>query len=111
MSKRISRRCNDGNPNGAVVESLETRVLLAAGVPDPTFGQGGVVSPIIGPPVIMNDQANAVALEGDGKILVAGTSRGPISVLDLLRYNSDGTRDLTFGTVGRTGDPLSAPGS
>ncbi len=67
---------------------------------DPTFGlEGIVIEDISG----QNDFANAIAIQNDGKILVGGISNG-ISINDfvILRYNSDGTLDNTFGTSGVT---------
>ena len=43
------------------------------------------------------DSANAIALQQDGKILVAGSSNNNIA---LLRYNSDGSLDETFNDFG-----------
>ncbi len=45
----------------------------------------------------VNDQAQAVALQPDGKIVVAGTSPGGFSVV---RFLSSGELDTTFGTSG-----------
>jgi len=42
-------------------------------------------------------QANAVALQADGKIVVAGTSGNDFAVV---RYNSDGSLDTSFDTDG-----------
>jgi uncharacterized delta-60 repeat protein len=89
--------------------------LNADGSVDSGFGnQGRVVTGIGGGRVVY--QAQAVALQGDGKILVAGnTQYGPgISIAPLgsvlLRYNPDGTLDGGFGSVGQVlpGTPDSA---
>ncbi|MCP4538197.1 MAG: hypothetical protein GY832_13740, partial [Chloroflexi bacterium] len=49
-----------------------------------------------------NDQANAVVIQSDGKIVVVGQS-GLSSATDfaLARYNSDGSLDTFFGTGGK----------
>jgi uncharacterized delta-60 repeat protein len=51
------------------------------------------------------DVANAIALQSDGKIVLAGTAdRGASSTqadFALARFNSDGTLDSTFGTAGK----------
>jgi len=64
------------------------------------FGTGGkVLTDIDG----RDDSANGVVLQPDGKIVVAGTSdRGSKHEDDfaLARYNTDGTLDSAFGTVG-----------
>ena len=66
---------------------------------DPTFGTGGVVtSDLTG----HDDSANAVVVQPDGKIVVAGiaqTAPGN-SDLGLARYNPDGTLDSSFGHGG-----------
>ncbi len=77
------------------LEGLEARALLNAGSLDPTFGTGGeVVTPF-------PDGSGVTGLvrQGDGK-LVAGGPFG--TVLALVRYNSDGTRDAYFATAGES---------
>jgi competence ComEA-like helix-hairpin-helix protein len=74
--------------------------LSAAGVLDPTFGTGGIVTTDFGG---SPDVGNAVAIQADGKIIVAGYGgplRTPIGFA-LARYNSDGSLDSTFGTDGK----------
>jgi len=46
------------------------------------------------------DAAYAVAVQADGRIVVAGTARA-YQTFALVRYDSDGTRDATFGNAGR----------
>ncbi|MGH9267957.1 MAG: hypothetical protein ACRD0D_07255, partial [Acidimicrobiales bacterium] len=68
----------------------------AAGDLDTAFGTGGVVTGPIG-------EASSVAVQGDGKVLAAGTAPGFVGHRGgflLARYNPDGTPDLTFGTKG-----------
>jgi len=60
---------------------------------DLTFGTGGKVTTDFGG----NDSGNAVVLQKDGKIVVAGTSGGDFAIA---RYNTDGSLDLTFGDNG-----------
>jgi len=45
-------------------------------------------------------QTNALALQADGKILVAGSSFGLVQSISLTRYDSDGSLDETFGSGG-----------
>lgn len=73
---------------------------LADGSLDASFGAGGTVTTSIGSE---HDEANAVAIQSDGKILAAG-SAGSATGLDaaLVRYNVDGSLDSTFGTGGMT---------
>ena len=62
---------------------------------DTSFGTGGKVTTDF---FSQNDQAFAVALQSDGKIIAAGST-----FLDfaLARYNSDGSLDATFGSGGK----------
>jgi uncharacterized delta-60 repeat protein len=74
----------------------------ASGDLDPTFGTGGKVTTNF---FNYNDQVDAVAMQSDGKIVVAGfanlSTGGQISNFALARYNTDGTLDTTFGTGGK----------
>ena len=69
---------------------------------DTTFGAGGKVTTDF-PSTL--DQANAVAIQSDGKIIIAGSQRVDIFTGDdnfaLLRYNPDGSLDPTFGSGGK----------
>ncbi len=60
---------------------------------DLTFGGSGTVRTEVG----ASYQLNAVAVQDDGKILVAGGSGGAFF---LLRYNANGSLDKTFGARG-----------
>ncbi|MEO7319254.1 MAG: choice-of-anchor D domain-containing protein, partial [Chthoniobacteraceae bacterium] len=65
---------------------------------DNGFGTGGIVTTPIGSG---NDSGRSVALQSDGKILVAGDSRvGSNNDFALVRYNTDGSLDSSFGTGG-----------
>jgi uncharacterized delta-60 repeat protein len=67
---------------------------------DAGFGTGGVAVTSLGAGA---DQAQAGALQSDGKIVVAGRTAptpGGLSDLFLLRFDPDGTLDGTFGTGG-----------
>jgi serralysin len=67
---------------------------------DPSFGSNGKVSNTIAD---ILDQANAVAIQPDNKIVVAGysklTNAGPFEAA-VLRYNANGSLDTSFGTNG-----------
>ncbi len=67
------------NPNGSL---------------DPAFGTGGLVTTDFG----STDQAFAVALQADGKIVTAGRRGSDVIVA---RYNADGSQDTLFGSNGR----------
>ena len=60
------------------------------GLLDTTFSGDGTVITAVGSG---DDQGMAVAIQGDGRIVVAGISSQDIAVV---RYNSDGSLDTTF---------------
>lgn len=67
----------------------------AGGAPEVSFGSGGVVvSPLAG------SSAAALALQPDGKILIAGAVAGQSGTGALLRFNADGSPDSDFGVAG-----------
>lgn len=73
--------------------------LLPSGAYDPAFGTGGRVNTDFNGG---QDQANAVAIQPDGKIVAAGFTRnGPDADFALARYLPDGSSDVAFGTGGR----------
>lgn len=73
----------------------------ATGLLDPTFGNAGIVPTAAIGPGLAGDTC-ALALQVDGKIVVAGASTNGNIVL--YRYNTDGTLDTTgFGTSGTGG--------
>jgi len=74
----------------------------ASGKPDLSFGTGGQVVTAVRQASI-SDQAFAVAVQPDGKILVAGLvfNRSYHSDFALVRYTPAGTLDASFGTQGR----------
>lgn len=68
------------------------------GTLDKSFNYDGTVSTQIGS---SDDQATAIALQEDRKIVVAGyTSNGEDTDFALARYNQDGSLDLDFGLGG-----------
>ena len=90
------------------------------GEPDPSFGDAGASR--LAPPLSHEASATAVAVQPDGKILIAGKTvdyqslANPIQYqwnLLLARFNQDGSPDMSFGTDGylRFASPnLPAPG-
>jgi uncharacterized delta-60 repeat protein len=67
---------------------------------DPSFGRAGRVLTNLG--ARSSADASAVALQPDGKIVVAGTDlTGGQSDFALARYNAGGTLDRSFGSGGR----------
>lgn len=73
----------------------------ANGSLDTTFGGAGIVTTSFS---TGSDRAYAVALQADGKIVVAGYATGGSgNVFAIARYNqSDGSLDATFGSGGKT---------
>ena len=84
-------------PNSLKVGYFELARYNPDGSLDTTFGSKGEVTTQIG----ARSFANAVALQPDGKILVAGLSELKAGDAFLIvRYNSDGSLDRTFGQTG-----------
>jgi len=82
------------------------------GTMDQTFGAGGkVVTDFFGFP----DDLTALALQSDGKILAAGTTardaEEELQDFALVRYNSDGSIDQSFGTAGKVATDFSGHSS
>ena len=71
----------------------------ANGTPDNSFDTDGIVTTDFG---TSNDRGQSVAVQADGKILVAGTSYngGSNDGFALVRYNANGTTDTSFDTDG-----------
>jgi uncharacterized delta-60 repeat protein len=86
-----------------LLEQLEDRLTPTAGVLDPTFGGGtGHVLSLF--PNETLAAANAVAVQSDSKIVIAGVAGYPSQSPTFLvaRYNADGSLDTSFGTGGYT---------
>ena len=84
------------------VERLENRLLLNAGDLDTTFGTGGKVLLSDGTPTAYH-QVQASAVQGDGKIVLAGSAGADYLHLNTFfveRLNANGTPDGSFGTGG-----------
>ena len=88
------------DPQGRIVAAGRSRRDFAVarwgpnGSVDTLFGNGGEVTTTIGDRAI----AHSVAIDSEGRIVVAGTSDFEESVL--ARYLPDGTPDSSFGTGG-----------
>lgn len=66
---------------------------------DTSFGNGGKVITVIGND---NDRGNSVALQPDGKIVVAGFTKNGINyAFATVRYDINGSLDTTFGIDGK----------
>jgi uncharacterized delta-60 repeat protein len=72
----------------------------ADGSLDTSFDGDGIVTTNF-PSAQPFDQAFAVAIQADGKIVAAGETAGCCFTFALARYNTDGTLDTSFGNSGR----------
>ncbi|MEJ7701193.1 MAG: delta-60 repeat domain-containing protein [Pyrinomonadaceae bacterium] len=72
----------------------------ADGTLDATFGSGGKVITDFGYPGYVPG-LSGLALQADGKIVAAGTVRPFNEDFALVRYNTNGTLDTTFGAGGK----------
>jgi uncharacterized delta-60 repeat protein len=89
----VAGRTNKPAPNGNFDFALAR--YEAAGTLDLTFGTAGLVTTDFGGSV---DRAFAMALQPDGKLVVAGDSDANFA---LARYNSNGSLDASFGSAGK----------
>ncbi len=92
---RARSNINSTNPLGFAMARYNSDGSL-----DGSFGSGGkVYTQILG----QQDVARAIAIQSDGKIVLAGSAVNSGSTFDLAvaRYNSDGSLDSTFGVGGR----------
>jgi uncharacterized delta-60 repeat protein len=79
------------------IESLEERVVPTIGHLDPTLNAAGTPGEVL-TSFFSNDQGNAVVVQPDGKVVVAGSSSFlGHTHMTVFRYNPDGSPDLTFG--------------
>ena len=88
---------------------IAATALAAPGDLDPAFNATGIVTTAIGSAA---DRAWAVALQPDGKIVAAGTSRnGTRDDFAVARYNPNGTPDTSFNGTGKVTTAISVDGS
>lgn len=91
-------------PGSLLHKPLSVTVRGAAGSVDTSFG-GGVQTT----PVGFEDYANAVAVQPDGKVVVAGSSSSNAGTfVTLVRYGRDGGLDSSFGNGGKLVTPVGA---
>ena len=97
-------------PDGKIVVAASTqngiggydiavvRYKVEDGSLDPDFGPGGWVTTDLGP----DDHGRSVAIQTDGKIVVAGYAQTDKGNYDfaVVRYDNDGSLDATFGAGG-----------
>ena len=88
-----------GNSSNGTDEDFALLRYLPDGTPDGSFGVGGRVVTPVG---AGDDIAYGVALQEDGKIVVAGyAENGGNRDIAVVRYHSDGTLDNSFGGGGK----------
>ena len=88
-------------------ETLEERLAFSAGAIDTTFNGTGLASIHPGAAGFV-DEGASVATQADGKVVVAGTAWDANSKISfaLVRYNTDGSLDTTFGNNGQVITPV-----
>ena len=79
------------------MSSAQKTVLGDADPLNPGFRLGYVVTTITSD----HDAVRAIALQNDGKIIVAGNYYSGRAIGFVVRYNANGTLDSGFGSVGR----------
>ncbi len=90
-----------GYSNFALVQSFAVARYNTNGSLDTTFGTAGKVTTKFGGA----DSAHSVAIQSDGRIVVAGYSNVAytqgLADFALARYNTNGSLDMSFGTGGK----------
>ncbi len=82
-------------------ENVTVKLVLSGGDLDPSFGIGGQVISDLG---TTYDRAQSVAIQPDGKIVVLGYTDVSTNFgfeFALVRYNSNGSLDTSFGNGGK----------
>lgn len=88
-----------------VSQSITVTVRGAAGSVDTSFGGGVNVTPVDR----FEDYANGVAVQADGRVLVAGSSATTAGTfVSLVRHLRDGGLDPSFGSGGKLITPIGA---
>lgn len=88
---------NTENPATLYYSDMMVVRYLENGSPDPDFGTNGIVTI----PRLRSDSATALLLQPDGKILLGGTTSTAVMVpFSVVRLNTDGAIDTTFGDAG-----------
>jgi uncharacterized delta-60 repeat protein len=97
--------------NGPNYYDIAVFRFMPDGSVDTGFGSDGIATSAIGP---YSDSAYSVAIQSDGKIVVAGAANnvpgGPFETPNrdfaIARFNSNGSRDTGFGTIGAVRTPI-----
>ncbi|MBL7912359.1 MAG: T9SS type A sorting domain-containing protein [Bacteroidia bacterium] len=89
----IAGQSDNGSNDDVTVVRLNSN-----GTIDNTFGTNGIVTTTISS---FSEKASAIAIQPDGKIVVGGSANtGTSSDFIIIRYNTNGTLDNTFGVNG-----------
>jgi uncharacterized delta-60 repeat protein len=87
-----------GSPSGGFDDFVAMR-FNANGTPDSSFGgTGKVLTPVS---ASSQDRAFGVALQTDGKIVLAGNARDGRDKFAAVRYNANGSLDTSFNGTGK----------
>lgn len=102
--------------NDAAIQS-DGKVVLSASGPDGIFfmryNTDGTFDTGSGVAIVPGVNAQAIAIQPDGKILVAGWDVDTdllATVIIIVRFNPDGSRDSSFGNVGIVSTPIGSGG-
>jgi uncharacterized delta-60 repeat protein len=103
---RIIAAGRSRNPASPFARRVSVARYTAAGTPDTTFGTNGLVTTAA---TADNNEASSVAIQADGKIVVAGYAGIPGTRIDkafiVVRYQGDGTPPLIDPGSGTTTPP------
>lgn len=88
----------------ALVLGYATEAYAAPGDTDPGFGEDGKVATDFSG--AFNESGLDLAVQGDGKVVVAGTVSRSGNDFAVARYNKDGSPDTTFGSGGQVITPV-----
>ena len=92
--------CTNGVSGGAIAKDFALVRYNSDGSVDSTFGNDGIVMTSISN---LDDIGYSVKVQDDGKIIAGGyTNSDDDEDYAIVRYNSDGSLDSTFGTNGIT---------
>jgi uncharacterized delta-60 repeat protein len=94
-----------GNSNARGTVDIAVARVAPDGDPDTSFGAGNGKA-LVGFRATSNEAAQAMALQADGKILLAGTTDGDVAVV---RLQPNGGLDATFGDGGTVRVDLGGP--
>ncbi len=96
----VAGYANPGSYDGFAVARYASDGFL-----DPSFGTGGLVTTDMSG---NSDQGRSIAIQADGKIVVAGYAYDSgYDSFALARYNADGSLDISFGTGGKVTTDMS----